>query len=181
MMSHTVGNKYYDVIAEREDLNEHDKRIISALMNFDLIYGNDIDEKMSEFKRLMRSVFDYEIKSPPTFELGALAVASGYKWNKVTLESVAYSMLGIVVNTAPKDMDNRWGFPMSQIGAGAKQYVMNGLLVNQNLFATMFVSLFTEIFPDPVHILSALNTTEQIMIPIFVLILGKTLTGCSAN
>ena len=181
MMSHTVGNKYYDVIAEREDLNEHDKRIISALMNFDLIYGNDIEEKMSEFRRLMRSVFDHEIKSPPTVELGVLAVASGYKWNKVTLESVAYAMLGIIVNTAPKDMDNRWGFPMSQIGAGAKQYVMNGLLVNQNLFATMFVSLFTETFPDPVHVLSALNTTEQTMRHIFVLILGKTLTGCNAK
>ena len=165
------------------DLNDASKEVLKRLSQFSVAIGAGVKGDLDEIKKDLLEIYDYEWNPTKALDLSTLMFCAGYEGERFNMQTLAYLILGVVMNKRSSCVDNRWAWYLPDLaelkfGWGVIWYALSDVLTGFNMAVVLFNLLFLEVYPDPSVVLMNIKTDESEWRTFFMITLAKLLGDC---
>ena len=172
------GNWIHTKIVKKH-LTEGDHEILKALEECDAAFGVGVKDDLELIRSTLYTLYKHPWKPPKALDISTMMYVAGYQYDRFNLATLAYLVLGVILNKRSSCADNRWVWKFSDLyslqhGRGVVWYGLSDVLVGFNMAVVMFNVLFLEAYPDAATVRMALPTvTEEQWKRVFMLTLVR--------
>ena len=148
------------------DLDDGSKMLLERLSEFSVAVGAGVQDDLKDIKDTLWEMYSHPWSPPKALDIGSMMLVAGYEGNHTNMQTLAFQILGVIMNKRSSCADNRWAFGfMDLIGMDFGQaliwYALSDVLTGFNMAAVMFNWIFWAVYPDPALVFMNLDAIED--------------------
>ena len=140
------------------------KKLLEYLSNVKVVVGCGVDEDLSLIQKTIWGMYQVEWTPPKALDLTTLMYIAGYSGSRFNMQTIAYLVLGVVMNKRASCVDSRWTWIFKDLkrmdgGLSVIWYGLSDILVGFNIAVVLLNWLFLEAYPDPALVMMSIDPT----------------------